>query len=433
MIFPDKYAPILVAVLALMAIAPCQEARFFRTDDGSRFLLVPVRSQSVNWVNLQPAGPNEEPPQIPGLGMAIARASVLGDTQPARGQTSALAWEKALRDAPASGSRVMQVADYVGVAVTFTEQSLETVARLLRVRMTREVLLGVQQQLDAVQRERSKRIRAIPHLGIMRRTVASFEAARPLLSALAEPANAEASDAVVMSFYRRTYAPAKSLNVITGNLRLDNAERLLKATFATPLPDHIGEAPERGVAGPQAKARRDSADTLMLGCPIPANLDANAMLTLDLLIEYLAGDVHSYLPDHLRACGHPRVRVYARAPFPADGGIFLISVTKPGATLTEDAMLTVHLEQALAKVATDEPDADRMDRAVASLRAARSAILQQPEGLATLIARRWARTGAPPIAGLAEESRISGGDVRALAKRVFSLAGQSLVLPEVRK
>jgi len=418
-------------ISALVAAAPSQGARFFRADDGSSFLLVPVRSHSVNWVSLNPSGPNEEPPQIPGLGLAVARASVFGSA--GQDQGGALTWEKTLRNTPASGSRVMQVADHVGISVTFAEKSLAVVARLLRIRITRDALLGVRQQLDHVQNTRSKRIRGIPHLGIMRRTLASFEASRPLLAALAEHAKVEVSDAQIMAFYHRTCAPSRNLNVITGDLDLRKAERVLKAAFATAPSNQGGRDPAQGAIAPQAVMRKDAPDTLMLGCPIPANLDAKAMLTLDLLVEYLAGDAHAYLPDHLRASGHPGVRVYARAPFPTAGGILLISVTKPGATLSEDAMLTVHLEQALAKIATDEPDADRLDRAVASLQASRSAILQQPDGLATLIARRWARTGTPPVSGLAEETRISGVEVRALAKRVFALAGQSLVLPEVNK
>lgn len=429
----SKHLSLPLVVTALTAVAVGQKARFFRTGDGSPFLLVPVESHSINWVNLQPSGPREEPAGMQGLGLAIARASLFGGPLPKPTQGNPLGWEKALRSTPASGSRIVQIADHVGIAVTFAEHGLERIARLLRVRTTRENLLGVTHHLNMVRKTRSQRLRTMPHLGIMRRTLAAFESAKPLLTSLAEHSTAEVSPAAAQAYFRRTCTPARSLNVITGNLRLDDVERQLKLIFATPPPVPPGSTPGPTAPTPQIKAPRDAADTLMLGCPIPANLDAEAMATLDLLVEYLAGDAHAYLPDHLRASGHPRVRVQARAPFPAAGGVFLISVTKPGATLTEDDVLTVHLEQALAKVATDEPDADRLARAVATLQAARSATLQQPEGLATLLARRWARTGTPPVTGLAEATRVSGVEFRALARRVFALSGQTLCLPEVGK
>lgn len=429
----NKHLSLLLAVASLTAVAPGQQARFFRTGDGSAFLLVPVESHSVNWVNLQPSGPREEPAGMQGLGLAIARASLFGSPLPGRAQDDALGWEKALRSTPASGSRIVQIADRVGIAVTFAEQSLERIARLLRVRTTRANLLGVTQQLNRVRKTRSQRLRAMPHLGIMRRTLGAFESARPLLTYLAEHSTAPVSPATAQAFFRRTYSPDRSLNVITGKLRLDDVERQLKAIFE--LPRSVPPTPIPGTAAttPTTKARPDAADTLMLGCPIPANLGAEALVSLDLLVEYLAGDQHAYLPDHLRASGHPNVQVQARAPFPAAGGIFLISVTKPGATLTEDDKLTVHVEQALAKIATDKPDTVRLQRAIASLRAARSATLQQPEGLATLLARRWARTGTAPVTGLAEEARVSGTAFRALARRVFTLSGQTLCVPEVGK
>lgn len=424
--------PLVMATVAASAFG--QEARFFRTSDGSPFLLVPVEHHSINWVNLQPSGPGVEQRGRQGLGLAMARASLLGGTEFGPTQEPPLSWEKALRRTPSSGSRIVQIEGHVGIAVTFDKRSLQRVAHLLRVRTRRHSLLGVAQLLKEVQGARGARLQAAPHLGMLQRTLAAFDTtAKPLLSALAVHKPAEIGRSESGEFYRVTYSPERSLNVITGDLDLVETERQLKSIFAGSGKGTPGTGGPNGPRMVGAKAKPDAPDTLMLGCPIPADLDTNAVVTLDLLVEYLAGDAHAYLPDHLRATGHPRVQVHVRAPFPSTGGIFLIAVTEPGSILKEDNNLTVHLEQALAKLATDLPDEDRLDRAVAALRAARSAALRQPEGLATLLARRWARTGKPPIQGLAEESRVSLAEFRALAKRVFALASQTLVLPKLPK
>jgi hypothetical protein len=421
------------ALAAITVSAVGQQPRFFRTRYGSSFLIVPLTNHSLTWVNLQPSGPREEPPGGQGLGLAIAQASLFGTARADQSKKTSLNWEKALRSAPSSGSRIIQIEDYVGVAVTFPKQSLGRVARLLQDRTQRKNLTGVPQLLERVRAERTRRLRTTPHLGMMRRAVAAFESTSVLLQALANHSTTDIAQADIESFYRETYNPARSLNIITGNFSLIETERQIKTVFRGQEQASQPAKVKPDLTKSSSSSQADAPDTLMLGCPVPTDLNGRDLVTLDLLVEYLAGDEHAYLPDHLRSSGHPTVRVRAQAPFPTSGGIFLISVTKPGARLEEEDNLTVHIEQALAKIATDAPDSQRLARAVAALQADRSTVLRGSEGLASLLARRWIRSGVPPVAGLTEDDKVSAVEFRDLAQHVFALAGQTLILPKLGK
>ena len=72
-----------------------------------------------------------------------------------------------------------------------------------------------------------------------------------------------------------------------------------------------------------------------------------------------------------------------------------------------------------------------LERAANTLRARRSASLRNPEGLALLIARRWARTGVVPESDLTEEGRVSTSVFHALAKQVLAPQSRALILPEL--
>jgi hypothetical protein len=262
-----------------------------------------------------------------------------------------------------------------------------------------------------------------------------------------------------MEFYRRTYAPERGINVLTGDFDLVAVTAVLRSTFKQPAPRE-----DRAVAahGPPVNApptARDAGDTLLLGCPLPATVDPApgdpatvdpatvdpttvdpttvdpttvdpaTVVGIDLLVEYLAGDPDAFLPDHLRAAGHPAIEVHARAPFPALGGILLLTVTDKGRPIAAGSPLVAELRRALGQVVAAPPEPARLARATAALRAARSAALRQPEGLALLLARRWARTGIPPRTDLAAENRISATGFRALASRILAVESQILVLP----
>ena len=93
---------------------------------------MPLATSVAHWVQLHPAGPGVEPKGRPGLALAVARASLIGSAKPSIPNPDPLAWEKALRRAPSSGSRLVQTTGRVGIVVTFPQESFGQVARLLR-------------------------------------------------------------------------------------------------------------------------------------------------------------------------------------------------------------------------------------------------------------------------------------------------------------
>lgn len=415
-----------LAVSLLLGTIPAQDAQLVETGDGSRFLLVPLQTRVVHWINLQPAVS-----EIPGLAVAVARASLLGSTGPITENPQPLAWEKALRRAPSSGSRLVEVASHIGVSVTFPAESLHEVAQLLLQRTHREKLLEFPQHLTAARHQRRERIASIEHLALARRLLAQAEGGR--FRHFLEPDDGEEiADAAVMRYYRHAYAPARAINVITGGFEPETLARVLRQMFRNP--PSPAEASKQS-AGDEPTAEKPVADgpptqreTLFLGLVSPRGKPDE----LALLAEYLGGE-DGFVVEHLRAAGHPNASVRVLAPFPAPGGMLVLVITDPGTKLTEDAPLLRQLREALDRAAIEPPQPRLMTRAAAVLRGRRSARLGDPQGLALLLAERWANSGEPPRGDLAAEARIGSEDLQAFATTVLAGKNRITILPRAKR
>ena len=409
----------LVAGLLVAGVAPAQTTQVLETGDGSRFLLVPLATRVVHWMNLHAADVSR-----PDLTLAVTRASLVGATGGVTVDVDPLAFEKALRRAPSSGSRIIELPGHVGISVTFPPESIRTVAELLNARLHRTSLIRVREHLSRIRTERAHRLGRMTHLGMLRRLLAKSpegRAAQPLLYVKDD----RIPIPKVLEFYRQTFRPKAAIHVLTGGFDVATATRVLREVFVA-----RGEAPEASEApvdlgGHRIRVAPDRGDTMLVGCPLPeAPFDH-----IDLMVEYLAGHSNAFLAESLRAAGHASVTVHAEGPFPVPGGILMIQISTIGRRIKPESELLSDVQKALDAAMTTPPEARRLNRAKAALRAHRTAQLNDAEGLTRMLAMRWVRSGRPPADILRGES-ISAATLQALCRQTLGKSTRSVILPE---
>ncbi len=464
-------APVLLLALSCGGV-PAQKIRMVATADGSRFMLMPTGGPPVVcWVTLIPAGVQEDPPGLEGISLALARASLagthaLGSEDPleeaaavarARGlarelaaeggkdpavrallaQAEAeiqrlarpLAWEKALRAAPSSGSQLHVVTGAVLLKVTTTTHAIRRVAELLKDRRDQALLRGADDHFKQIQVERKKAFDLDPHTPLRRRLLAKVYGDGPFARFY------DLGDARSLTFetatavYRRLNDPRRSCSVLAGGFDPETVEAVLKQVFER-APEHTPTVDlPRLQGGYQSteQAAADTLDTMVLGCPIPKSASAQDLVVF---ASWLAGDQDSYLPDALRARGHPRVQVRATAPFPGPGGLLLLEITKPGIRLAADSKLHRDLVEILQRCTKEAPDEEQLARVRRRFLSARATMLTGAGSMALYMAQVWALTGQAPISELNVESRVSGTAIQRMCQEIFDPSRCTLVLPE---
>lgn len=469
--------------LALSLALPCsgipaqeihQGIRMVTTRDGSRFVLIPTGGPPVvHWVSLIPVGVEEDPPGLEGLSLALVRASLAGthalgsedplkeatvvararrlerqlaiddDKDPALeallAQAQAeiqrlarpLAWEKALRAAPSSGSRLQVVTGGVLLQVTTTTRGLLRVAELLKDRRDHALLRGVHTHFEQVRAERRNVFAQDPRTPLRRRLLAKVYQDHPFGRFHAITETTDLTFEVALDAYRRISDPKRSRQVIVGGFDVDTVEAVLKHVFEhAPEQTRTVDLPrlqqgQRPLGQTTVKTR----DTLALGCPIPKTASVRDLVVFAL---WLAADSDSYLVEALRARGHPRLRVRATAPFPGAGGLLLVEITKPDARLTADSKLVKDLQEVLTAAMEQAPAEAQLARAHQRFLATRARMLASPGSMALHVARIWALTGEPPLAELKAveaQSDISGTTIQKMCQQMFSHDNRMLVLP----
>jgi predicted Zn-dependent peptidase len=462
--------PVLWLVLSAGDIA-AQKIRMVRTQDGSRFLLMPTGGPPVvHWVTLIPAGIHEDPAGLEGVSLALVRASLagtyaLGSEDPLKeaaavaralslarqvstnggkdpavkallAQAEAevrrlarpLAWEKALRAAPSSGSQLRVVPGAVLLKVTTTTRGLQRVAELLKDRRDHALLRGVHDHFRQVQAERKAQFAQDQRTPLRRRLVAKACADHPLgrfytLGNVKNLSFEAATDA-----YRRLNDPKRSRQVLAGGFDADVVEVALKQVFkeAPAQPPKVKLPRLHAGHRPAEHPATETHDSLALGCPIPKGASAQDLVVF---VGWLAGDSDSYLADALRARGHPRVRVEATAPFPAPGGLLLVEITKPDAKLTADSKLCKDLREILNKAMGQAPAEAQVARARRHFLATRASMLSNASSMALYMGQVWALTGKVPTAELNVEARVSGATIQKMCRQMFKEDTRILMLP----
>ena len=409
-----RIAGLSFCVLANAAVGQDQ-AKLIQTDDGSRFLLLPRQTRTVRWVSLHPT--SGEPIGLQGLALAIARASMQ--------RSAGLAWERDLRRAPATGSRLVHAPGYLGIATSFPPGSLHRVAQLLAERSRRESLPSVGTHFIAARQERGAILGSTRHLGMLRRLLESSQSSAALQSTFAAHGPAELSGQTSMKFYRDSYAPENTLHVICGGFDPVTAEADLRQVFSRSdrLVETVEEQPPILIAAPVIPQETpvDAMDTFLVGFQTPSQAPA------EMLVHYLAIDGYAMLIDPLRSAGHSQVRIRCYTPLP--GGILVLEITKLGTEVDLASPVLADLQQTLAAIIEQTPQETQVEQVRAALQASRTRELKSPEGLALMLARRWAVTEAAPT-GTLEDEPVTASALRELALKVLSPSNATLILPE---
>lgn len=409
-----------ISILSLCVITNAvlgqDDARLIQTDDGSRFLLLPQQTRTVQWVSLHPTA--GEPSELQGLALAVARASMQ------RG--AGLEWERDLRRAPATGSRLVHTPGYLGIATTFPPGSLHRVAELLAERARRESLPTVGLHFIAARQERDAALRSTRHLGMLRRLLEAAESSDALRATYASPGPVELTAQAATQFYLGSQAPENTLNVICGGFDPTIAEADLRQVFSA-TSDSRESAQEQppvvlaAPAVPQEDTPADATDTFLVGFPTPSQAPA------EMLVHYLAIDGYAMLTDPLLSAGHSQLRVRCYTPLP--GGILVLEVAQPGAEITATSPLLADLLQTVTEIIQRVPQEAHVEQVRAALQARRTRELRAQEGLALILAQRWAVAGTAPT-GAIEEEQVTATALYDLAKNVLSPSNATLILPQ---
>ncbi|MCC6670388.1 MAG: insulinase family protein [Planctomycetes bacterium] len=416
---------VLPAALLLAAHAAAQDpgpaVRSVQTADGSRFVLVPTSGPPVvHWVVASRSGPLADPPGLEGLAHAVTAASLsgtgsLGSLDPereraalaeeetlearlaaARGQAGTqaeaaaaqlararaeaealgdpLAFERALRAAPASGATVSRLPQATLVEVVATLDGLPRVAELLLARREDAVLRGWRERLAATRRELGA-ARAVSPLGaaheeLLRLAFQEHPYRRflPAAESLREPTRAEA-----VALYRRVQAPPRTLHVLVGGFDVPAVEAMLQRVFdRTGLwKDEAETAPRAHPGAREGLIRTGNGGGVLVAHFLPAPPAPASLLPL---ATWLGDPDEGHVVSALRAQGHPQARVQAWLPYPDwDGGTLLLEVFDPRVRSDQDTrVLAAKIAQLLDEAGTQPPDAAALERTHSALRAART-------------------------------------------------------------
>lgn len=455
--------------LSADTVAPGQ--RVVRTPDGSRFLLHPTGGPGVVfWVVLSPAGPREDREGLEGLAAAVARASMSGttrvgsrnratendllarveeherrtavlrragqsipdellndlrqDASQADAIADRLAWERALRLAPADGSRLIARHDAVMLQLALPVESVHRVASLLAVRREEPVLRGVHDELRAVRLDSVRSAAAEPWSAVRDEVRALAYRAHPYArAALVDAFNHEPlTRAEALAVFRQTQRPDRVVHVLTGGFDPDAIVGQLNRAFATtaltaePVPTERPAGLLRGERTSQVEAGRQAGLAIAYQPPPGSDHDAVAVLA-----EWLAGGEESYLARALFARGLRAADVRCTYPFPGlHAPLLLVEVQaelQDARDPTRLRRLFAEVDGALADVARVSPTAEELTVARGRLAAERSRGGSGPDVLAVLLAERWGLFGMSPAQAVRSVDAVTDAEVVALSKQ----------------
>lgn len=372
------------------------KAREITTSDGSRFLLVSdPRSAVIHWSIATPAGDLVDPPNFPGLAVAVARASLSGtdtigtrswseeskvlrkieqleaertefiaqggepgeqllaDIERARRQLQSIRdegeWLRELRAAPADDVELKEYTDACVLRLTTLPESFARVSYLLMDRRENarlrtieadyaDILASREAELSSDEVRLHREVRDLAYFGLAPRN--TDDGAPSIDRALAN------------ATYERTQNPAATYNVIVGNFEFEDMRTLLERQFTVSnLPD--AAAPELDPRR-NSRSRRSTIDGLnRSGMAIAFELLADRPIVEQrIAAEWLAGGTGSYLAVQLRAAGFHGIEPVVRMPFPlsARPGFVLVELwqsagadsTDPGSGLTSTVLKTIY-------------------------------------------------------------------------------------------
>lgn len=381
--------------LALGAAEACAQAPVdFRSKDGTRFVLVPTPgAPMVHWAVATPIGVAVDPADAPGLAEAAALASMRGtwnfgsldvarerqtlaeldaldadlrgapkgtaaelDAKRARANElralaatlcDAAAFRRVLAAAPAAGVQVRSTATASILSLRTTPLALPQVAKLLVDRRERQVLRGIDAELEAVQSRAVAAWDADPLSPLRAEALALAFAGNPLARAGERPQPAPARRDTALATWAQSQHPQNTVHVLTGSFDPASVRADLERAFERTL---LPAAQPRQPAVPRAlTATRRAAvpgarfPAVLVAFALPPELDRDAAATA---ARWFADGPDSWLGKELVRSGRATARVAARAPWPegAATGLLLVEVTDAAGTragLTEETLALI--------------------------------------------------------------------------------------------
>jgi len=476
---------LVLACLAAAAAAQDAAVHAFTAPDGSRFVLLPRQAPPVvHWTVFTPTAPDDDPDGLDGLALAVARASLAGpfafgsrdraaeeellgrieaherrislllragrdvpaelsealraDTLQAMTVADSLAWERALRQAPASGPRLARTAGGTLLSLTAPVEAVGRVAQLLLARREGAALRGLFDELRAVRAELAAAAARHPWTAVRDelRSLAygTLPAGRPSITR--PEAFAPLSRAQAWQVWVRTQRPDRSVHVLTGGFEVEALAEALRASFASSALTADPWAPPWSAPEPRSERRsrltQGALSGIALGLRPPAGADPDAVA---IATEWLAGGEGSFLQRWLETDGAPASRPAATWPYPAPGPDALVllevAVEEEHALDPERVRLVfAEVDAALDAAAQKPPEDHELQLTRARLAAAHAAARATPEGLAAFVAVRCGAFGMPPDRALRPVDAVRDREVVEVLRAMLSPARRVRVTQE---
>ena len=459
------------------------EFREVHTGDGSRFILIPTGGPPVvHWVVATPAGVLEDTAGLEGLSFAVARASLAGtridssrnpeaelaalaeedrlerqlDRARATGEpddeiltaavvaarervaelSDPLAWERALREAPAIDARSSQVTEGTLLHITTSGTALPRVAQLLYERREGTVLRGVHRAFRAVRRDLVRRRSNEPRDRMRREVLGLSFLGHAYAGAYTVPDSPRPlSRDRALQVFQQTQHPSRAIHVLAGGFDADGVVEMLEGVFgATSLPPYDLPPPppppfehvER-----QATILGNGPRAVAIGFRLPRDHDAQ---TLAVLVEWLTGDF-SRLRSALELRGHTEIAINGTAPFPGrTHGLFLLEVEdlSTGTDAQPAAQLRADLESILDNIVERGPTAPEVRRAVARVLGRSAASRLGTQSLALELALACGLEGRDPAPVLRPRPEVNTEQLHELSRALLIDTNRVIVTLEAR-
>lgn len=432
--------------LAFAATAFAQGPVDFRTQDGTRFLLLSrPGAPMVHWAVSTPIGPRVDPVGQAGLSEAVFRASIRGGfgvgsldvaaerktldeidaleaelAQPvgksvdetkakaARLEELRVAADKlcdpaalrrVLAGTPATNVSLRTSADVATLTLTTTPLGVPTIASLLLERREQQALRGYATDLAMVRRRDAAAREQDPLAPLYAEAMALAFAGHPVARGGDRPSSEPVRREAAMAAWARTQNPRNTVHALVGSFDVASVRSQLERAFATTrLPASDTPAPAEAMA-PNAMRR-----ALVPGARRPAALLAYAMPkiadrhAIETVARWFADGPESWLARELVKGGREGAAVAVRSSWPvsANPGLLVIEATDvAGAspTLADDVL------KALARSQSAAPEPGRLPLRFAAIQRDFLARTEsQPDLAAAMAAFSVANPGSATLA-----------------------------------
>jgi len=439
--------------------------RSFTSGDGSRFILIQdPQLRQLHWALASWADGRDDPPSLPGLAIATARASLRGtwstgskDAEAEKAALTALdhawhqqtsdqanasnqatleerarvaaalcdqhAFERVLAAAPAHRPEILERDGVAVFALTTIEPALLQVARLVYERREEQALRGMTRTWLPALEERVEQSGRHPERRIHAELLTLTTPTSPSIALLEPPPLVTPKRSQALATWAASQHPTRTVHLLYGSFNLDRAEATLQSVFERtdlPPPQPRGER----AAQPLSAQRRSvvpgaDADSVSLAWVLPPGADP---WTVQVATRWLTNPQNGRLLQTMIG-KRPKLELNGTGPWPtlSTPNLLRIDARDSG----DPAGLAQELIDACSQAAAEEFQEGYYYRANVSALADWFATTTDGRALAVMLAERAL---ASPDAIITPEppQRVPGSALRSLLRATF--AGQPAIV-----